>query len=154
MSDRLTGDPAEWLQVLGELEERNVALSQVGKRIEDNTAALAEVRQALAVRPTGDRIEYRRRRSIAGLVFYGLLIIFAHDQHVENCGPGARVEHAVEQSRSRVSVCDVSFPLHGHERGGQAPSAWALLGGTLYAVAGAGLWAWVRKPRRDEGRDR
>ncbi len=151
MPDRLTGDADDWWRVLSALEDRNVALDRVGKDVEENTAVLAGVREALSLRPTGRQIEYRRRRVTAGLLLYGVAIIWAHDQHVEHCGPGARVESAAQQrSYERPVLCDVSFPLHGHERG-EFPTAWSLFGATLYGAAGVGVWTWVRRTRRDKG---
>ncbi len=149
MSEPLTGSPDDWWQVLGELEERNESMDRVAGEIDRNTEALAEVRQALSSRPTGRQIEYRRRMAAAFLAAYGVLIIWAHDQHVEHCGPGARVERGAEQSPVGAALCDVSFPFHGHDRGEQRPSSWALLGGGLYAAAGLAVARWVRHPTRD-----
>jgi hypothetical protein len=147
VSERLSGEADDWYQVLSELEDRNVALERVGQLVERNSDELAGVREALSSRPTGAQIEYRRRRAVAGLILYGLAVIFLHDQHIEQCSPGARIQQAVhpEQVGGPSPVCDVVFPLHPHQ---DRPAGWQLLGLGLHAVGGAALVIWAQRPRR------
>ncbi len=126
------------------LQERNDSLDRIAVAVDANTASLREAQVALSRRPTGREIEYRRRRGMAGLVVYAVLVIFAHDQHVEHCGPGSRAANP-----EPVSVlCDATFPLHGHN--GPHPSPWALLGVAGYAGGGVAVWFWTRPPKRGD----
>lgn len=174
-------DPPRATYIVGESDDLRSMLDAFEARTEGVISLASEVRtlvvevrdlgEAVASRPPREEVDLKRRRTIAALAVYGFALIFLQDQHVENCGPGARAEKVIvavaaqrapepgrtqgESSLAKIQriiaeteqspLCDVTFPLHGHEERGY-PSGWGVLGLLLYGGAGGGLAYWANRP--------
>lgn len=138
------------------------------------------VRHVAATSVPRPEIDLRRRGAVIVLLLCMFSVIWIHDQHVENCSPGARVTRAVdwllanpagpgidaaERQRGFAEVynqndpiCEVTFPLHSHD-GEPWPHVGNLIGIAIYstiALVGLGWFAsaWLTarpRPSPDSG---
>ncbi len=153
MSD---GEPTPQ-QIFDAITERNALLDRISSVLTENTRELQRTQVLLDHRPPGSELDFKRRRLLVGLLALIVLTIWAHDQHVEQCGPGARAEHAVEaqlrgEDRREIEtvvrgvgtpkLCDVTFPLHDHDDSGW-PAAFNVLGVVAYLGLFVGLCGWL-----------
>ncbi len=153
MSD---GEPTPQ-QIFDAITERNALLNQISSVLTENTRELQRTQALLDRRPPASELDFKRRRLLVGLLAALLLVIWAHDQHVEECGPGARSEHAIEallrgEPRDEVAralegvdapkACDVTFPLHDHDDNGW-PAAFNALGLLAFLALFIGLAGWL-----------
>ncbi len=162
-----SGEPTQQ-QIYDAILERNELLSQIAATIEVNTRELQRTQVLLDRRPPGSELDFKRRRLLVGLLAVVAMVIWAHDQHVEQCGPGARSQHAVEaqlrgEPRDEVvrsvegvgapKLCDVTFPLHDHDGNGW-PAAFNVLGLLAYLTLFLGLAGWLLSGYRQMQADR
>lgn len=145
---------------------RNAALTGLQESTQELTGEVGGLRRALRRRPTRLEEEHRRRLVVLFALVWALVAIGVHDEHVERCSPGARLEPLAalvadgrfaaeelrEAAREPVSpVCDVAFPWHSHTFGDVWPTPANGVGVALW-LTGVGLVAlWATGPRR--GRD-
>ncbi len=152
-------------------DDRNRLLSQLDSNVTILNKSVDSLRKRLSHRPTAAELAFKRRRVVAAMLCCMFTIIFVHDIHVENCGPGARAEASIdavinappnrEPGRTLEEVqklinqqpprplCDLTFPLHGHD-GERFPSPGALAGGMLYLIGAVVLYLWARPRRRPQ----
>ncbi len=164
MSD---GQPTQQ-QILDAILERNDLLDRISSVLTENTRELQRTQVLLDRRPPGSELDFKRRRLLVSLLAAILLTIWAHDQHVEECGPGARAEHAIEallrgEPRDEVvravegvgapKLCDVTFPLHDHDDNGW-PAAFNVLGVLAFLALFLGLAGWLLSGYRQMQADR
>lgn len=139
------------------LEVRNSVIARLATNVEKQATEVAKLRRAISDRPTRASVDHRRRVLTVLLLLYGWVIIFMHDQHVENCSSGHQAAVVIDYSVNRpvppggkprppltpesvkkviedstpAATCDVTFPLHPH---GINP--------TTYAVGPLELTQW------------
>ncbi len=153
MSD---GEPTQQ-QIFDAILERNDLLDRISSVLTENTRELQRTQVLLDRRPPGSELDFKRRRLLVGLLSAILLTIWAHDEHVEKCGPGARAERAIEvllRGEDRLGIetaargvgapktCDVTFPLHDHDGNGW-PAPFNVLGLLAYLSLFLALGGWV-----------
>ncbi len=153
MSD---GEPTRQ-QIFDAITERNDLLDRISGVLTENTRELQRTQVLLDHRPPSSELDFKRRRLLVGLLAAILLVIWGHDEHVEECGPGARAEHAIEallrgENRQGIEMaargadapklCDVTFPLHDHDDNGW-PAAFNVLGLLVYLALFLGLAGWL-----------
>lgn len=151
----MAGSPRPETHTLGDLVEaldRNSNIvAQNTKVVEENRRTVinaqtevAALRQDMTIRPTRKELDRKRRRLGWFLAAYTILVIWMHDQHIENCSPGTRLT-----AESISPGCDVVFPLHGHDT--DYPNGLTFVGLALYGVLFGAGWVWVAHPIRKKG---
>ncbi len=155
-------------QILDAILERNALLDRISSVLTENTRELQRTQVLLDHRPPASELDFKRHRLLVSLLAALLLMIWAHDQHVEECGPGARSEHAIEallreEPRDEVvravegagapKLCDVTFPLHDHDGNGW-PAPFNVLGLLAYLALFVGLAGWLLSGYRQMQADR
>ena len=176
------GDPADLAEMVKQVERRNSVLVRLAGGVERLSHEVRDLRRDIEDRPTKQNVAARRRRSFAALLIYGVLIIWAHDEHVEACSPGSTALAVVEDLAARQNLdgvtaktlrdalseqptewCDATFPLHHHGSGlkdadpafelfGWEPTQWNVIGFLGYGSVGGMLYLWARDPRRPRRR--
>lgn len=167
------GPDADLKRVLEAFEARTVIVETLAEEVTSLVTEVRGLRTALAHRPARGEVERKRRMTALLVALWSLILIFAHDNHVERCSPGARASFVVdaflagEDNFDRLRevgranspfLCDVAFPLHSHSSLPVESAAASVLGLTMYAgLFGGGLY-WATHPggrtRREEAEER
>lgn len=150
-----------------------VALMRQAEEVEELNKNVEVLAQALRERPTRQEVARKRRATFMLAISFAAVIIFAHDEHVEHCGPGRESKAAVsyiinlppnepvDRERLRESVkdatsnfCGVTFPLHTHDDEQGWPGNYNMLGFLAYFIFFAGGWTWAlrREPNPSDRR--
>lgn len=139
------------------IEALQQELAAVGAVLVGLARELQADRVETAVRVEGLRAEQQRERRVRVMAIAGggVGTVYAYDQHVEHCSPGARVVHGIDYLLSNPAPsgvdpavreqqfqhvydhasiwCDVTLPLHTHD-GRPWPT-----GGDAIGIAALGL---------------
>jgi hypothetical protein len=181
VEEHLLGDPDDIRRILEALDDRNNALDKhaeqmarntkgveaLSRLLAENTAEVQRLRVQVVGRPTAEEFDYRRRRLVAGVLLFGVLMTISIDAHTEQCGAGTRAERLVDAvdrhapaaeflrlARPRSTPgCDLTSPLHTHG-GRQWPTGWNWLGFGLYGAMMSAVGVWVHRARGRAARSR
>lgn len=160
---------AELEDLKQELAATNVLLLGLSRELQSD-------RVETAVRVEGLRAEQHRERRIRMMYVAGggVATIYAYDQHIEHCSPGARVVKGVdwllthpakpgdtpegrqaqfEEHYDHASIlCDITLPLHTHD-GSAWPTGGDMVGLALLAALGLAVAVYHRfRTRKDFAR--
>lgn len=178
MTSPLHGGPDDLRDVLTAFESRTSGIEALTHEVGSLVAEVTALRVAVGVKPSRSEVDRKRRKTALALVLYGVLLMFATDQHTEHCGPGARAEAVLRaiattpvspstgvrrpltldritqiiEDEQPSALCDAVFPLHGH-LDGSYPGGMALVGLFGYGGALVGLYAWAQRPWERRSRD-
>jgi len=143
-----------------ELAATNILLVGLGRELQSD-------RVETAVRVEGLRAEQHRERRVRmmAVVAGGVGTVYAYDQHIEHCSPGARVVNGIDwllkhpamptdtpESREKgftdhydhtSTVCDITLPLHTHD-GSNWPTGGDMIGMALLGLACLGTAIYHR----------
>lgn len=145
-----------------------IALMRQAEEVEELNENIERIIAALRERPTRQEVARKRRSSFMLVLTLSFLVIFAHDEHIEHCGPGAESKAAVNYildlppdqpvdryelqraaSDATSDFCGVSFPLHSHDDELTWPNSNNLKGFLLYIILFVGGWAFALRKSPD-----
>ena len=159
-----SADPDDLKRVLGAFEERTEVVEALATEVTSLVGEVRGLRAAVAHRPPRREIERKRRLMGLAVAAWSVMLILAHDQHVEACGSGVEAKAVIERystdpapTREEIiaaakdatpDYCTYLFPIHTHDDDAEWPNHRAVVGILGYAVLFGGALTWATRPSR------